>query len=88
MPDAKRVNVSFLVSNRLSCHVDAIHPCFISSLCTFANLCNHGNVGLKMRHGEAHCGCTAILRQKKINASLTNCKLAKVAMLQCFSCDV
>lgn len=55
MSDAKRVYVSFLVSNGLSCHVDAIHPCFISSLFTF--LCNHGNVGLKMRHGEAYCGC-------------------------------
>lgn len=83
MPDAKRVNVSFLVSNRLSCHVDAIHPCFISSLCTLANLCNHGNVGLKMRHGEVYCWYTA-----KINVSLINCKLAEVAMLQHFSCDV
>ncbi len=63
--------LSLLVSVRRSCHIHAQCPRW--QLCPSVHPC----VGLKMRCGQAHCWCIAILRQQKAIAPLTNKNLVQ-----------
>lgn len=47
--------VSFLVSDRCSCHFHAQRPRCVHSKYARAHLCAHGGVGLQMRCVDAHC---------------------------------
>lgn len=66
---------SLVVSDWCSCHCHAQRLRSASSKYTSANLCAQS--GLKMRCGEAHYWCIAILKQEKAIGPLTNKNLVE-----------
>ncbi len=63
---------SLLVWHRRSCHFHALRPRCRTSKCTCTHLSATGRVGLKMRSGQAHSWCIAILRAQIAIVWLTN----------------
>ena len=72
--DGGRGACVFVSFPRHNCHFLALSPRCLNSKYICTSLCAYGCVDLKMRCGQAHWWCVAILRQRKAIALLTKKK--------------